>query len=52
MVTYDIFKEVFMKQIGVSVPDELREKLEELAKKEERSISWIVREILQNYFKD
>lgn len=41
-----------MKQISVAIPDELKEKLTELAQKEERSIAWIVREILQNYFKD
>jgi predicted transcriptional regulator len=38
-----------MKQIGVSVPDELKEKLEELAKEKERSMSWVIRDILQNY---
>lgn len=41
-----------MKQISVAIPDELKEKLTELAQKEERSIAWVVREILQNYFKD
>jgi predicted transcriptional regulator len=41
-----------MKQISVAIPDELKAKLAELAQKEERSVAWVVREILQNYFKD
>lgn len=41
-----------MKQISVAIPDELKEKLTELAQQEERSVAWIVREILQNYFKE
>ena len=39
-----------MKQIGVSLPDDLRGELERLAQKEERSVSWIVRDIIQRYF--
>lgn len=38
-----------MKQIGVSVSDELKKKLEEIACEKERSVSYIAREILQNY---
>lgn len=41
-----------MKQISASIPDDLKEKLEELAKEKERSVSWLIREILQNYFKE
>ena len=41
-----------MKQIGVSLPDDLRGELEKLAQKEERSVSWIVRDIVQRYFDD
>ena len=39
-----------MKQISASIPDDLKQKLEELAKEKERSVSWIIREILQSYF--
>jgi predicted transcriptional regulator len=39
-----------MKQISASIPDDLKEKLEELAKEKERSVSWVIREILQSYF--
>lgn len=39
-----------MKQISASIPDDLKQKLEELAKEKERSVSWMIREILQNYF--
>lgn len=38
-----------MKQIGVSISDELKKELEKLAREENRSVSWIAREILQNY---
>lgn len=41
-----------MKQIGVSLPDDLRGELEKLAQEEERSVSWIVRDIVQRYFDD
>lgn len=41
-----------MKQISASIPDDLKEKLEELAKEKERSVSWMIREILQNYFEN
>lgn len=41
-----------MKQISASIPDDLRQKLEELAQEQNRSVSWMIREILQNYFKD
>jgi predicted transcriptional regulator len=41
-----------MKQIGVSVSDDLKAKLAELAKEKERSVSWVAREILEEYFKE
>ncbi len=41
-----------MKQISASIPDDLKEKIEELAKEKERSVSWMIREILQNYFEN
>ena len=39
-----------MKQIGVSLPDDLRKELEKIAQEKERSVSWIVRDIIQQYF--
>jgi len=39
-----------MKQIGVSLPDDLRKELEKIAQEKERSVSWIVRDIVQRYF--
>jgi len=38
-----------MKQISSSIPDDLREELEKIAQDKKRSISWVVREILQDY---
>lgn len=37
------------KQIGVRVSDELFKQLNELAKQEERSVSWICKAAIQEY---
>ena len=38
-----------MAQICVAVPDELKKELEDIAKKEDRKLSYVVRKVLQDY---
>lgn len=37
------------KTIGVIIPDDMREKLEEICKEEDRNISWVVRKAIAEY---
>ena len=41
-----------MVRITVTVPEELKAKLEQTAQEQDRGMAWLVREILQDYFKD
>lgn len=37
----------FMVRVTITIPEELKEKLEKLAQEQDRSLSYIIREILQ-----
>lgn len=39
-----------MVRITISIPEELKDQLEETAKEENRGVSWIAREIIQEYY--
>lgn len=38
-----------MARIGIIIPDEMRDQLEEIAQEQDRNLSWIVRKALQQY---
>lgn len=38
-----------MAKITVIIPDEMKEKIEQIATQEERNISWVVRKSIQEY---
>lgn len=40
-----------MVRISISIPEELKDQLEETAKEQNRGVSWIAREIIQDYYK-
>ena len=39
-----------MERITISIPEELKEKLTKTAQENDRSISWVAKEILQKYY--
>lgn len=41
-----------MAQLSVRVPDDMKERLEEEATKDRRSVAFIVKEAIQNYFNE
>ena len=38
-----------MRQVSVSITDETKARLEEIAKEKERSVSWVLRDMIQQY---
>lgn len=40
-----------MVRITISIPEDIKAKLEVEAQEQDRSMAWLAREILQNYFK-
>lgn len=41
-----------MVRITISIPEDIKAKLEAEAQEQDRSMAWLAREILQNYFKE
>lgn len=41
-----------MVQVSFSIPEEAKEKIKEIAEKEQRSISWIMRELILESLKN
>lgn len=41
-----------MVRITITIPEELKKKLEELAQEQDRSLSYVIREMLQKQIKD
>ena len=39
-----------MVRISISIPEDLKNKLDETAQERDRSVSWIAREIIQDYY--
>lgn len=39
-----------MAQLSLRLPDEMKEKLEEIAKKDDRSLSYVIKKAIEYYF--